>query len=316
MFEARKRAYYIINSTVSEQKRNYAMLATIIDHIRDLAYNEKTVSLWTGLWTNNLLTSIKLKYRNLRQTKLKFNDILKLSRIYTTNAKYIYGVRGKLLLKVENIDTSIPNARECQTLITQFFTAADPSSKKKLVPQSKVSTSPLDKLGGETDRYHAKRGCPVVPTMANKRTTIEPITSQVVLQIDDSLYVPPLPHHNLYRKKSTSVKTGNRTQQSESLKKRRTRGHSTKTRGASEDQNKVHKQNNSCSGGPQDNLVPANPCRKRGRDEYCKGEVSPTQERQMQIPDDDDSATSAAESKQSTAIKDQPVLKWPRVGVG
>ena len=81
MEHARSELVKNINSLIPKQNQKYPHLTPIIDYMRDQAILHKNISIWTGLWSTQLLQSIQSLLISSNKTKsTKPSTICKLSR--------------------------------------------------------------------------------------------------------------------------------------------------------------------------------------------------------------------------------------------
>ena len=103
MMSLRQSIFNQINQLILQQKKKHPLLATIIDHLRNIAYdynNKQRNNIWTGLWTTRQIATFQNKLsKQSNQNKYKIHTIYKLSRIYTDAAKQLYNLRGQLISK-------------------------------------------------------------------------------------------------------------------------------------------------------------------------------------------------------------------------
>ena len=167
----RRQLFININQQIERQKKVHPNLLTIIDYLREQAYNQtnnQNINIWTGLWSKQQINDIQAKLEKFKFTnKYTINTIYKLSRIYTDAITQLYRCRGILKLKkdqlIHPVDINYQVATSIEQ-ITEYFENDNLTPKnKKCQKQTKPSKV--------TDNYNTKS--PTTPTQTLMTTTTE-----------------------------------------------------------------------------------------------------------------------------------------------
>jgi hypothetical protein len=123
-----------INKIIPKQIHKNPNLSTIIEYLRGLAFDSKTVAIWTGLWSKKLYNTLNTKLQKFPyKGKYKTSEVLKLTKIYTDAAKQLYVTR-QAVIKDPDITVSKAHTDTVATKITAFFEA---DTKKKASKKDK-----------------------------------------------------------------------------------------------------------------------------------------------------------------------------------
>ena len=243
-----------INQLILQQKKKHPLLATIIDCLRNIAYdynNKQRNNIWTGMWTIRQIANFQQKLSNQsNKNKYKIHTIYKLSRIYTDAAKQLYNLRGQLISKTDayvHIIDIQQKVAQTTNKITDYYNE-DNSRKKKNDKKQKTS----DKVEQPQDNAPSKTKRQLI--LADDDNISVDITS-----INDDNYSVAITNYNLYKHKkrmkflqqeqnpATKTIPNNKKQHSSSR-------HKCKRKEKRNNNNQVNKGKNSLS-----NNIPDNP---------------------------------------------------------
>jgi ribonuclease HI len=142
MIKTRNDLIATMNGLIKEQITTHPKLASLIDFMREYAFDGKSIDLWTGLWSPRLRNTIisKLSARSddgLRQLPV----VAQLTRIYTDAAKEFYITRAKIR-KDPDLTASLAGTHFAAHKITSYFRSDNKKQKKKKTEDSK-KTQPV-----------------------------------------------------------------------------------------------------------------------------------------------------------------------------
>ena len=120
----RRQLFININQQIERQKKVHPNLLTIIDYLREQAYNQtnnQNINIWTGLWSKQQINDIQIKLKKFKfNNKYTINTIYKLSRIYTDATTQLYRCRGILKLKKDQLIHPVDINYQVATSIEQI----------------------------------------------------------------------------------------------------------------------------------------------------------------------------------------------------